>query len=377
MKSLNMPSTDEITMRLVHYFVTKENYQPVIVNGLENEIWLENIESKYAVIRISNNYIHNNEQLDFDMFKAKTLIKQIKKKTFSLHCRALNILLNVGENVRLETKDKQMEVCTITDVSELNKDSSITKTFPELKEDSVIAEDEMDFFINITNDINQKTEEKNRIFEQIFKKKSVIVTYALIILNVMIYLLSVVGLLNINVFAMNIMAVKAGEWWRILTAGFFHNGILHLFCNMYSLYIIGSQLEQVLGKKRFTIIYFISLITSSLLSGVIGGASVVSVGASGAIFGLMGAILYFGYHYRLYLGSIVMSQVVPVILINLFIGFALPYVDNFGHIGGLVGGLFSGMMVGVPGKKNKNDTINGCIVTILLIAFLLGMLFIR
>ena len=77
---MNMSSIDEITMRLVHYFVTKENYQPIIVNGLDNEIWLENTDKKYGVIRINSNYIHNNEQLDYDVFKAKSVVKQIKKK---------------------------------------------------------------------------------------------------------------------------------------------------------------------------------------------------------------------------------------------------------------------------------------------------------
>ena len=75
MSSLNISNIDEITMRLVHYFVTKENYQPIIVNGLDNEIWLENSDKKYEVIRINNNYIHNKEQLDFDIFKAKAIVK--------------------------------------------------------------------------------------------------------------------------------------------------------------------------------------------------------------------------------------------------------------------------------------------------------------
>ena len=90
---------DEVTMRLVHYFVTKEDYQPIVVNGLENEIWLENSDKHYEVIRINSNYIHNNEQLDFDLFKAKSVIKQIKKKMLSFKCNTLNIFLNIGENV--------------------------------------------------------------------------------------------------------------------------------------------------------------------------------------------------------------------------------------------------------------------------------------
>lgn len=378
MSSLNIANIDEITMRLVHYFVTKENYQPIIVNGLDNEIWLENTDKKYEVIRINSNYIHNNEQLDFDIFKAKAVVKQIKKKTFSFKCNTLSILLNVGDNVDLKSKDKHIELLTISDVDDLNKTTSITSIFPEIKNDVINAKDEMDFFINITSDINSKTEEKNKLFEKTFKKKPILITYALIVINIIIFFLSAANILDVNAFLMNLFYVKNGEWYRLITAAFFHADILHLFCNMYSLYIIGTQLENVLGKTKFIIVYLISAIVGSLMSGVMNGASVSSIGASGAIFGLLGAMLYFGYHYRLYLGSVMMTQIVPIIILNLIIGFSISNVDNFAHIGGLIGGLFAGMAVGVEGKSTKNDSINGIVVTILLIAFLVyAALFIR
>lgn len=206
-------------------------------------------------------------------------------------------------------------------------------------------------------------------------KKPLFVTYALIVINVIIYLLSLVNILDINAFSMSYDAVRAGEWWRIITAAFFHNGAIHLFCNMYSLYIIGTQLETVLGKCKFGVVYLVSAVVASLFSAVLHGSGVASIGASGAIFGLMGAMLYFGYHYRLYLGSVMTSQIVPIILLNLFIGFMIPGVDNFAHVGGLVGGLFTGMVVGVKGKSDKSDTINGVIVTTILVGFLFYMLF--
>ncbi len=375
MSSLNMTSMDEITMRLVHYLVTKENYQPIIVAGLDNEIWLENVDKKYGVIRINSNYIHNNEQLDFDIFKAKTVVKQIKKKTLSLKCDTLSILLNVNDTVSVASKDKHIDVCSIKNIKELEENAELQELFSEIKNDVIDARDDMDFFINVTNDINNKTEEKNRLYEKTFMKKPIVITYVLIIINVLIYALSLVGILDINAFSMSYGAVRDGEWWRVLTAAFFHNGAIHLFCNMYSLYIIGTQLETVLGKFKYCVVYFISAIVASLFSGVLHGAGVASVGASGAIFGLMGAMLYFGYHYRLYLGSVMTSQIVPVIILNLFIGFMIPGVDNFAHLGGLIGGLFTGMIVGVKGKSEKSDTINGIIVTTILIGFLFYMLF--
>ena len=375
MSSLNLTKIDEITMRLIHYFITKENYQPIVVKGLDNEIWLENIEKPYKVLRISSNYIHNNEQLDYDVFKTKAVVKQIKRKMLSFKTNTLNILLNVGDNV--DVKDvKNMEYITVSNISELTKESKVLELFPALKNDEVDGADDMDFFLNVTQDINETTEKKNRLYEKTFKKKRIVVTYALIVLNVIIYFLSISGVLDVNLFAMNGgLVANNHEWWRIITSMFFHGSIIHLFCNMYSLYVIGNELETVIGRWKYLVVYLLSGIISSLLSGVINGEYIYSLGASGAIFGLMASLLYFGNHYRLYLSNIMTRQLVPIILINLAIGFSLPYIDNWAHIGGLVGGLFSSMIVGIEGKTDKNDTINGVILTTILIVFLSFMLF--
>lgn len=372
---MNISAMDEITMRLVHYLVTKENYQPIIVNGLENEIWLENVDKKYSVVRINSNYIHNNEQLDFDIFKAKSVVKQIKKKTFSFGSSTLSILLNVGDNVKISNDYKSMDICTITEVEDLNDEKGIAAIFPELKNDVIDATNEMDFFINITNDINDKTEEKNRLYEKTFKKKPIVLTNLLIISYIVIYILSALGVINVYDFAMIGTEVKKMELWRLITSSFFHADVLHLLCNSYSLYIIGTQIETVLGKTKYIVVYLVSAICASLLGCVfLNGAS---IGASGAIFGLMGAMLYFGYHYRLYLGSFLTSQLIPIILANLLLGFMMPGINNYGHIGGLIGGLFAGMVVGVEGKSDKTDMVNGIICTLTFIGFLVYMVFFR
>lgn len=369
-----MTNMDEITMRLVHYFVTKENYQPIVVNGLENEIWLENIDKHYEVIRINSNYIHNDEQLNFDLFKAKTVTKQIKKKMLSLNCNTLNIMLNIGDNVKkIESNYKHMDVLKIDDVKELEEGDSILALFPEIKNDHIDADDDMDFFINVTQDINETTEKNNKLYEKTFSKKSIVVTYALIVINIIVYLLQIMGIVPVYEFAMSGELFKEGNYWVILTACFLHGGIIHLICNMYSLYVIGTQLETVLGKIKFIVVYLLSAIVGSLASGVLNNG--LSIGASGAIFGLVGALIYFGYHYRLYLGNVIVSQLVPIVILNLLIGFMLPGIDNFAHIGGLVGGVFAGMIVGIEGKTNKTDRINGIIVMIVLIAFLVFMIY--
>ena len=103
----------------------------------------------------------------------------------------------------------------------------------------------------------------------------------------------------------------------------------------------------------------------------------ISAGASGAIFGLLGSLLYFGYYYRNYLGNSIKRSVLPVIIVNLAIGFASSGIDNAAHIGGLVGGILLSMLVGVPGKSSKRDNINGVILTILYIAFISYLAFVR
>ena len=139
---------------------------------------------------------------------------------------------------------------------------------------------------------------------------------------------------------------------------------------MYSLWIIGSQVENYIGRWKFLIIYLLSALMGNLMSMVFLGEYSLSIGASGAIFGLMGSLLYFGYHYRLYLSNALTSQIIPIIIINLILGFTISGIDNAAHIGGLIGGYLATMIVGIKYKSNKSELINGLIVYIILAAFL-------
>jgi membrane associated rhomboid family serine protease len=128
--------------------------------------------------------------------------------------------------------------------------------------------------------------------------------------------------------------VAHGEWWRLVTSGFLHENLLHIAFNMYVLWILGQMLEPALGRLRFGMIYGVALLTGSL------GALLVTphsptVGASGAVFGLMGAAAV---EMRARQIPIMQSGVGGLILINLVISFTLPGISWGGHIGGLIGG---------------------------------------
>ena len=371
---------DEIVMSLVHYFITEENYTPIVVRGVKDEIWLENLDGPYRIIRINSNYIHNDEQYKFDLFKTKKVMEQIRKKTLSLSMNTLNIFLNLGDNVHLEEDEKNISSIKFTDIDEVLKDKNIVTVFPNIKDKLIKDKEGIDLIVNVTNDINAKTVEDNKVFTKIFEPKKMIVTPILIALCIMVFLAMYIwgngseDSITLLLFGANFRPlVQAGQVWRLATSMFLHIGLVHLVVNMYSLLIIGRQMEGFLGRWKFLAVYLGSGILGSLLSVVVHTS--ISAGASGAIFGLLGSLLYFGYHYRLYLGTVLKTQVIPIILLNLLIGFMVPGIDNFCHIGGLVGGYLLTMIVGVPGKTKKSDRINGAIVLTLLVAFLCYMLF--
>ncbi|HOP65717.1 MAG TPA: rhomboid family intramembrane serine protease [Bacilli bacterium] len=381
MSTVVINKKDETVMRLVHYFVTKENYTPIVVTGAKDEIWLENQDAPYRIIRINSNYIHNKEQFNFDLFKTKSIIKQIKKKTLSFRVPTLNIFLNVNDGVKL-TDEKYIDSLKLNARKDITKNKKLKDLFPNITKDVIDPKDSLDLVMNVTKDINKKTAKDNKTFEKIFSPKKIVVTKALIVINILIFIAMYIfgkgstDESTLLAFGANYgPLVKSGEIYRLLTGAFLHIGLLHITFNMYALYIIGGQLESFLGKIKFLIIYLVSAIAGSLLSIIFSNS--ISAGASGAIFGLLGSLLYFGYHYRVYLGNVLMKQIVPLILLNIFLGFMLPGVDNAAHIGGLVAGLLCTMALGVSDKSTKSEKINGIVVLLLYFIFMIYMVFFK
>ena len=376
MEQIVLNHNDELVMKLLHYFITEKGYSPIILHGAKNEIWLENMDSDYQIIRIVSNYIHNDEQLDFDLFRTKQIMKQIKKKTFSYKVNTLSLFVNLGDNVNI---DKYIHVdnvdsAKINQISDLKKYDFITETFPTISKNTKFKEKGMNLFLKITEEIGKKNEKENIQNEETFKPKKPIITCILILINLIIFLLC-----NYNqsyIYNLALFKNIGTDYYRLITAAFTHYELFHFIFNMYALYVIGSQLESFLGKTKYAIIYLFSAITSSLLSLVFLNSNSYSLGASGAIFGLFGSLLYFGYHYRVYLGNVIRSQVVPIILFNLFLGFMLSGIDNAAHIGGLVGGLLITMALGIKYKSTISEKTNGIILTVIYLGFLLYISFI-
>jgi membrane associated rhomboid family serine protease len=139
-------------------------------------------------------------------------------------------------------------------------------------------------------------------------------------------------------------AIAAGQYWRLLTAAFLHGGVVHLLVNSYSLFVLGSLTEPVLGRARFLATFLVAAVTGSLASWAFNSA--IGVGASGALFGLLGTALYLSWR-----GTT--ARIPPTALrslglwtvYNLVFGFITPTIDNAAHLGGLAGGVACAMLL--------------------------------
>jgi membrane associated rhomboid family serine protease len=187
-----------------------------------------------------------------------------------------------------------------------------------------------------------------------------ILTQILIGVNVAVYLLGIVlsganavqgtsklarygGLVAQGTFdGRTLDGVAEGQWYRLITSGFLHYGFLHLAFNMYALWVLGGVLEKSVGRVQLANVYFVSMLGGAL-GALIVSPDALTVGASGAIFGLMGGVLALGRSRGI---SIRNSPVLGVLVINLLLTFGLSrYISVGGHVGGLIAGFLTGMLI--------------------------------
>ena len=189
MPSLTIGKKDDIVMKLIHYFVTEENYRPIIVNGVQNEIWLENLESDIPLIRININYIHNEEQYKYDIRKADSIRKTIKKKTYSMKMNMLNLLVDVRDEVPDIESDKNIKTIKINKINDLKKNSFINEYFPNFNTKVQTKKSNMTDMFEMTDELNNKTVEEDKALAKVFRNnEKPIVTMMLIFINVIVYL---------------------------------------------------------------------------------------------------------------------------------------------------------------------------------------------
>ena len=132
----------------------------------------------------------------------------------------------------------------------------------------------------------------------------------------------------------------SNEWYRLITVALTHGGLMHLGFNMYSLYILGTPIESAYGRNKFLVIFTVSLLTGSFASVFFNNGNFVSVGASGAVFGLFGAFLIVGKTI-----GVNIREIAIIIGLNFVVGFILGGVDWRAHLGGLLGGALVAQLI--------------------------------
>lgn len=185
-----------------------------------------------------------------------------------------------------------------------------------------------------------------------------LVTYAILAINLVVFLLMVIAGLSLFPSAISALTdqrvliefgakvnslIQAGEVWRLLTSTFIHVGILHLVFNLYALWAVGPLTEKIFGHVKFVLIYICSGLGGSLASFIFSPA--VSAGASGAIFGLLGALLYYSYKRPSLWKSGLGMNLLIIILVNLGFGLSQSEIDNYAHLGGLLTGALTSLLI--------------------------------
>jgi rhomboid protease GluP len=210
-----------------------------------------------------------------------------------------------------------------------------------------------------------------------------LLTYILLGLNIILFMVDWAMGYQLSAWgAKENFRIANGEYWRLITPMFLHVNLIHLGLNSYSLYIIGPRVEGSYGHLRFMVIYLLSGVSGVVLSFMLG--RYVSVGASGALFGLIGALLTMLYRNRNTLANTRerIISILQVIGINLVIGLGSS-IDNWGHIGGLIGGLVLGwfsspqysvrMDINEVKLEDKSTITNTIYVSLLFSIFLSGV----
>ena len=192
-----------------------------------------------------------------------------------------------------------------------------------------------------------------------FRKEPV--TFILILINVLVFLVSdltgysqdVMHMLDLGA-AYTPLITEGGEVYRLFTSMFLHFGIAHLLNNMLVLFVLGSRLERAAGKLSFLVIYLLGGVAGNVISLLLeldSGDYSVSAGASGAVFAVMGAMIYIVVRNRGWLEDLSWRQIVVMALFSLYFGFASSGVDNAAHVGGLISGCILAVILYHPRRR--------------------------
>lgn len=295
----------------------------------------------FNVIRINEDYVFDKEK--YDIYRAITKVQFNSSAVDSI------ILLNLIVTPNPDNLYKHLNFTPELDDKFIDIHWLIDSNNREL----IIPSKQINSVLGMEKDIRKILDENTTTYYDIKKQyESTNITYGIVMLNVLVWFFLELkgGSTNPNILmeygALNLKYVQAGDYWRIFTSIFMHIGLTHLLFNCFSLVIFGSRLEKYLKGWQFVTIYLVSGIAGSLFS--LGGsalveANIVSAGASGAIYGLIGSILICSKAMGQPLEGLTSYTMWLIFIAGIIYSVTSPNVDAFAHIGGFVGGILMTM----------------------------------
>ncbi|MEH7345528.1 rhomboid family intramembrane serine protease [Bacillus sp. JJ1532] len=360
---------DYLFWKLAHYFISEHNYRIVQLAEQHQELWLEKLENKEAqVIRLLKYNLDWSNWMQKDIEHTAMNGERIRKQLMRGEMNVINLYISAYPPVddyefRIEKPfiqaDKEKTRVTSIIFDRSHYEESLTKLnsiFQSIHSISINREGYTESDIEEVK-LAALSEASNRHKKEqaLFQYGKPFFTYVFMIIQVAMFLLlewkggSTNTSTLIEYGAKFNPLILEGEWWRFFTPIILHIGLLHLLMNTLALYYLGTTVERIYGNARFLFIYLLAGFFGSLLSFVF--SPNLSAGASGAIFGCFGALLYFGVIYPKLFFRTMGLNIIVILGINLVFGFTMPSIDNAGHIGGLIGGFLATGIVHFPKKK--------------------------
>lgn len=358
---------DYIFWRLAHFFISDLEYRIVKLSNDQNELWLEKRENKDAqIIRLLQYDIDWGNWLQQDIEKTAINGEAIRNQITRGELKVYNLYISAYppvddyefrvEKPYVHPKKKTILNSMIIDrTSYMKKIQDVASQFGNTIDLLEVPEEQEAEIDKLKREAlnTAVTREKNE--RALFDYGKPFFTYVFIGIQIIMFLILEAFGGSTNTSTLIQFGAKfnplilEGEWWRFFTPIVLHIGFLHLAMNTLALYYLGTSVERIYGKMRFLFIYIVAGFGGSLASFMF--SPNLSAGASGAIFGCFGALLYFGMIYPKLFFRTMGLNIVVVLAINLSFGFTVPGIDNAGHIGGLIGGFLATGIVHFPKKK--------------------------
>ncbi|MDP4085228.1 MAG: rhomboid family intramembrane serine protease [Bacillota bacterium] len=358
-----------IFWRMAQFFITELGYRIIQLFEGHKECWLEKVENKEAsIIRLHQFKMDWSNMMQRDIELTAANGERIRRQLNRNELKMINILISpfppvdeyeyqLNQPYFFQENNKTMVHSTLIASGEyesgFNRLTNWIGTDPSFQIKDEYLQDEVAAIKGMVLESAMKRAKK----EETLPKNPPFITYSILFIQLAVYIWLETHGGSTNTSTLIKYGAKlnpliySGEWWRLITPVFLHIGFIHLAMNSISLFFLGMVTEKIYGKWRFLFIYLFAGFTGLIASFIF--SIYLSAGASGAILGCLGALLYYGLAFQKNYNIKLRSNVIflLVILLSLASGFKTAGIDNVGHFGGLIGGFLAAGIVDFPKRK--------------------------